>query len=155
MTKKGEPTFGNPFEAFRFVVYRYGVEKLAPLVGMKPGTLWNKADADDSSHNQPTLRDVVRITSATGDMAVIDALNQLFERAAFDVRPHTNTSDAALLELLTRLGMEKGRFHGALHHALVDGKFTRDELRLIRGTAFDLISALMTTLARVEGLVDE
>ena len=57
----------NVFEAFRETVYRHGVEKLAPLIGLRPGTLYNKADADDESHNQPTLRDVVLLTQITRD----------------------------------------------------------------------------------------
>lgn len=156
MRTKHETDFANPYEAFRRVVLRRGrVEWLAPRMGLKPGTLWNKADADESSKNQPTLRDVVKVTSLTGDLSIVDALNEMFDRAAVDVSEHQRTSDAALLELVTDMGIHKGQFHQALHHALVDGKFTQEELLLIREQAFGVISALMTVVARVEGLVDE
>lgn len=155
MPSKHEIDHANPFEAFRRVVYRHDVKSLAPRMGMKAGTLYNKADADSDSHNQPTLRDVVALTQLTGDFSVLDALNELFGRAAFDVSPHAQVSDAALLELLTQLGIEKGDFHQALHAALVDGKFSTAELQRIRATAFDVVSALMTVVARVEGLSDE
>ncbi|MBL8387029.1 MAG: phage regulatory CII family protein [Hydrogenophaga sp.] len=155
MPGKHEIDHANPFEAFRRLVYRHDVKKLAPRMGMKAGTLYNKADADTDSHNQPTLRDVVSLTELTGDYSVLDALNEMFGRAAFDVAPHAQVSDAALLELLTQLGIEKGDFHRALHEALEDGKFSTKELQQIRATAFDLVSALMTLVARVEGLRSE
>lgn len=155
MPSKHEIDHANPFEAFRRLVYRHDVKRLAPQMGMKAGTLYNKADADSDSHNQPTLRDVVALTQLTGDYSVLDALNEMFGRAAFDAVSHADVSDAALLELLTQLGIEKGDFHQALHDALTDGKFSLQELQRIRATAFDLVAALMTLVARVEGLRDE
>lgn len=154
MRCKNETDFANPYEAFRRLVLQR-VQTLSPRMGLKPGTLWNKADADEDSRNQPTLRDVILVTSLTGDMAIIDSLNEMFGRATFDAKSHESTSDAALLELLTAMGIQKGKFHQALHHALVDGKFSQDELKLIRATAYDVIGALMTVVSRVEGLVDE
>jgi hypothetical protein len=58
----------NPFLAFRGTA-----------------TLYNKCDADDDSHHQPTLRDVVRVTRATGDPRVLDSLDRMFNRASYDV----------------------------------------------------------------------
>lgn len=155
MPKKNEVDHANPFEAFRQLVYLHDVKNLAAHLGMKLGTLYNKADADVHSHNQPTLRDVVALTQLTGDFRVLDALNEMFGRAAFDVSPHVQVSDSALLELLTTLGIENGDFHKALHDALVDGKFSKAELQAIRGAAFDMVSALMTAVHRAEGLLDE
>lgn len=145
----------DPFEAFRQLAYSYGVPELAQLMGIKPGTLYNKADADQDTHHQPTLRDVVLATGLTGDNRVLDALDEQFGRAAFDVRPMSHVSDEALLELLARLGNESGEFHGALHTALVDKAFTSMEMNQIRAEAFDMVSALMTLVARLEGLMDE
>ena len=34
----------DPHEAFRRVVYAYGVERMAAELGMKRGTLYNKCD---------------------------------------------------------------------------------------------------------------
>jgi hypothetical protein len=149
------PADGNPFDAFRDACYRHGVPELAREMGYKPGTLYNKADADDDSHNQPTLRDVVLVTRLTGNMAVLDALEEMFGRAAFDVSHMAQKSDQALLELLTKLGQESGEFHGALNRALSDGRFTRHEFNQVRAEAFDMVSALMTLVARLEGIVDE
>lgn len=155
MAMKNDMDHANPFEAFRRVVYLHNVGKLAAQMGMKPGTLYNKADADGDSHNQPTLRDVVSITRLTGDMAVLDALNEMFDRAAFDVAPHSAASDEALLDLLLSLGDESGQFHSAVRQALASKRFSQADLQRIRGEAFDLVGALMTLTTRLEGLVDD
>ena len=150
---KGQPA--NPFEAFRQLVYTFGVVELAPQMGLKPGTLYNKADADEDTHHQPSLRDVVLATRLTGDMRVLDALNEHFGRACFDVTSLTNVSDEALLELLLTLHKESGEFHSVMRSALIDKNFNRDSLAVIRAESFDMVSALMTLVARLEGLLDE
>lgn len=145
----------NVFEAFRQLVYSIGVESLAPLMGLRAGTLYNKADAGDDSHNQPSLRDVVVLTQISGDMRILDSLEAMFGRAAYDCTQHVATSDAALLELLTALGAETGEFHKALSEGLQQKRFTKETMRGIRLEAFDIVSALMTLLNRLEGYVDE
>ena len=145
----------NVFEAFRQLAYAHGVPELAKAMGIKPGTLYNKADADEETHHQPTLRDIVLATELTGDMRVLDALDAQFGRAAFDVTPMAHVSDEALLELLTRLGSESGEFNGALHRALLEKRFTALDMAQVRAEAFDMVSALMTLVQRLEGLVDD
>lgn len=148
-------TAPNVFEAFRAVVYRYGVEQMAAAIGQRPGTLYNKADAGDDTHNQPTLRDVLLVTRTSGDMAVLDALDETFGRAAYDVAQHAHTSDEALLELMANLGAESGQFHSAIAAGLRQRTFSAEAMATIRGEAFDLISAVMVLVHRLEGLVDE
>lgn len=150
---KGHPA--NPFEAFRQLAYTFGVVDLAEQMGLKPGTLYNKADADEETHHQPTLRDVVLATRLSGDMRVLDALDEQFGRAAFSVRELTHLSDDALLELLTSFGAESGEFHAELRTALADKKFSGRELARVRAEAFDVVAALMTLVTRLEGLVDD
>ena len=143
------------FLAFRELVYAHGVDRLAPLMGLRPGTLYNKADAGDDSHNQPTLRDVLLSAQATSDMRVLDALNETFGRASYDCATHEADSDEALLELLANLGAESGDFHRALAQGLKARRFTLDQLKHIRGEAFDMVSALMVLVRRLEAYVDE
>lgn len=149
----GHPS--GPFEAFRQLVYAHGAPELARLMGLKPGTLYNKADADEETHHQPTLRDVVLATRLTGDMRVLDALDEEFGRASFDVTPLTHVSDEALLELFLTLGKEIGEFHAVARSALMDRNFNQESLGVIRAEAFDAVSALMTLVKRLEGLLDE
>lgn len=145
----------DPHEAFKRVVYTYGTERMAADLLMKRGTLFNKCDADAESHNQPTLRDVVNVTRISGDMRILDSLDRMFDRAAYDVTPGVVVSDTALLELLCRVGSESGHMHHALLHGLADRHFSREDSAAVRGEAFDLITAVLTFLQRVEGLVDE
>lgn len=143
------------FRAFRDLVYVHGVDYLAPRMGLRPGTLYNKADAHEDTHNQPTLRDVLLATQATGDMRVLDALDETFGRAAFDCTAFEGASDEALLELVTRLGAEHGEFHAALGAALRERRFSAEALTKIRGEGLDIVAAVMTLLVRLEGMVDD
>ncbi len=144
----------SPFDAFRSVATVYGVKELAERLGMKPGTLWNKADADVDSHHQPTLRDVIAITRETQDMRILESLNRLFDRATIDLRPGP-VSDEALLDLLLRVSSEKGQMAQALRNGYADGRFCRDDYLAVRGEAHDLINAVLDFVQRLEGLVDE
>ena len=124
-------------------------------MGLRPGTLYNKADANEESHAQPTLRDVPLGTQATGDMRVLDALNETFGRVAYDCATHESDSDEALLELLANLGAESGQFHLALAQGLKARRFSVGSLRHIRAEAFDMVGALMVLVRRLETYVDE
>ncbi len=148
----GKPA--NPFEAFRQLAYAHGVAELAQQMGLKPGTLYNKADADEDTHHQPSLRDVVLATRLTGDMRVLDALNESFGRAAFDLNDCGEKSDEALMDLLNGLDVQKGEFHKALRNAFADKRFEIHEFVLVRAEAFQMVSALMTLVNRLEGLID-
>jgi hypothetical protein len=146
------------YEAFRELVMldgARGVEQLAAFMGLRVGTLYNKADSADDSHHQPTVRDLIQVTHFRADHRALDALNEQFGRASFDAAQFEGSSDDALLELLCRLGSEHGEFHAALAKALADKRFTMAELRALRGEAFDVVAALMTLLGRLEGLVDD
>lgn len=153
MTPKHEVPV-SPFVAFREVVTAFGVRELAELEGMRPGTLWNKADADVDSHHQPTLRDLIAVTRRTGGMRVLESLNRLFDRATIDLRPGP-VSDAAVLELLLRVSSEKGQMAQALRNGYADTRFSRDDYQAVRAEAFDLINAVLDFVQRLEGLVDD
>jgi hypothetical protein len=144
----------SPFEAFRLVAYRFGVPALAAEMGTKPGTLYNKCDADDDTHHQPTLRDVVLATRVTGDTTILDSLCRMFGLATYALSAEP-VSDVALLELLCKVGGENGEMHKALMTALADAKFTTADLRLVRAEAYDLITAVLNLVQRLEGLVDD
>lgn len=145
----------DPHEAFKRVVYTFGVDAMAAELLMKKGTLYNKCDADAESFNQPTLRDIVGVTRVSGDTRILDSLDRMFNRAAYDVTTGLDVSDGALLELLCRVGSEQGQMHQALLKGFEDRRFCRDDLAAVRGEAFDLITAVLTFLQRVEGMVDE
>jgi hypothetical protein len=145
----------NPQLAFRDLVYRFGVKDLAAKLVMKVGTLYNKCEADEDSHNQPTLRDVVMVTQISGDPSILDSLDRMFNRAAYDVTPGLPVSDQAILELLCKVGSEHGDIHKALAKALTNVRFSQQDLQAVRAEVFDLVTAVLAFLQRLEGLVDE
>ncbi|MBY0236841.1 MAG: hypothetical protein K2W93_17805 [Burkholderiaceae bacterium] len=146
------------YEAFRQLVMGHGAEgvvELANFLGQKPGTLYNKADAGDDTHAQPTVRDLIQATFYRSDLRCVFALNRMFGQVCFDAAQYENTSDEALLELLAKLGQESGEFHGALGEGLKAKRFTPEMARRIRAEAFDVVSVLMTLVTRIEDYVDE
>jgi len=143
----------NPYEAFRLVVYSHGVKELAERMGMSPGVLYNKADANVESQAQPTLRDLMAVTRETGDMRILESLNRLFDRGSYDLTP-VPPSDEALLELLAVVGSEQGAMCSALIRGLSDRRFTPDDFQAVRAEAFDVINAVLAFVQRTEGLVD-
>jgi hypothetical protein len=144
----------SPFKAFHDVVHAYGVRDLAEQLGMRAGTLWNKADADVDSHHQPTLRDVIAVTRHTDDFRVVESLNRLFNKASFSLASGP-VSDEALLELLARIGCEKGQMYQALLSGYADRRFCREDFAVVRAEAFDVITAVLNFIVRAEGLIDE
>lgn len=143
------------FEAFRQAVMLSGdVPALAARMGIRAGTLYNKAEAGDDTHNQPTLRDAVLVTQITGDMRIVEALAATFGRATFDTNGQAMATDEELLTLLADMGAETGEFHAALAKGLREQRFTLQALAHIRQEALDVVSALMTVLHRLEYLVD-
>lgn len=145
----------NPQQAFRDLVYRFGVKDMAAKLVMKVGTLYNKCEADQDSYNQPTLRDLVMVTQISADTSVLDSLDQMFNRAAYDVTPGLPVSDQAILELLCKVGSEHGDIHKAVGKALANTRFTAKDLRAVRSEVFELVTAVLAFLQRLEGLVDD
>lgn len=152
---RGTATPLSPFESFKLVVYRFGVVELAAELGYRPGTLYNKADADADSHAQPTLRDVVLVTRLTGDHSILDSLDRMFDRAAYDITPDLPASDEALLELLCKVGSESGDLFTAVNLALQNERFDQASLERVRSEAHQLITAVLAFVQRLEGLCDE
>lgn len=146
----------NPYEAFRLVVYGYsqGVKVLADRLGMSAGVLYNKADATVESQAQPTLRDLVAVTRETGDPLVLESLDRMFGRTGIALAQGP-ASDAALLELLAKVGSEHGQMCQALTEGLDDRVFTRSELEAVRSECMDTINALLVLAHRLEGIVDD
>lgn len=143
----------SPWAAFRLVAYTAGVKELAERLGMSPGVLYNKADADVESHAQPTLRDLIAVTRETGDMRIVQSLCRLFGLATYELAP-VPASDAALLELLAKVGSEQGAMCTALNRGLADGAFTPQDFADVRAEAFDVINAVLAFVHRLEGVVD-
>ncbi|MFZ4286611.1 phage regulatory CII family protein [Variovorax sp. HJSM1_2] len=147
------PTQVNVHEAFRRLVYRYGVPDMAAEIGMVPGVLYNKADANDESRHQPTLRDVVWVTRISGDLQVLHALCHLFHLGTFDITPGPAPTDAEISKLLCHIGSEEGQMCQALARGFDDDRFCVDDFKAVQAEGHQLIRAVLQLLQRLEGLV--
>ena len=145
----------DPFEATRQVALAFGVETLAPLMGRAPGTLYNKLNNNESSHHQLTLGDFIQVNSFTQDYSPLRALNHALGHCCFRVPDCSSVSDAALMELLNKIGAEGGDFYRVLNIALEDKRFSGVDYAKVKLEAMEFIGAIAEALRRIEGLVDE
>ncbi len=138
-------------DAFYRVVHDFGVEKLAGMMGMSPGVLYNKANSNDSSHHKPSLADCIVVTHLTGDKRIVQA----FAHSAggvFHQLPDLShlTTDALMLHIL-KIEKEGGDFYTALHESLAkDDEISRDEFLRIEREAHEWIAAILEGLSRIK-----
>jgi hypothetical protein len=144
----------DPYEAFRLVVKDADVGDVARVLGIPRGTLLNKASASLLSRAQPTLRDLIAVGQYSGDHRVAESLLRMSNRASFSLASGP-VSDIALLELLARIGCEKGQMYQALLSGYADRRFCREDFAVVRAEAFDVITAVLNFIVRAEGLIDE
>jgi len=127
------------------------VPRLAPLLGMRPGTLNNKADP--GMDHQLTLRESIALQLHTQDRRIAQAYCQELD-GAFVALPGdvVDASDSALLDLWMNLQVELGKSAETIREALADGVITRDEMDTIRAQVQRDIMAQLQLLQRLESL---
>lgn len=139
-------------------VYRlvkgYGADRLSAKTGTPAGTIHNKANPHDTSHHKPTLSDVLIWTQITGDYQVVEALCRALDGVFVRLHSHQHLTDVALLELALEREQEEGRFADELLTALSDGSISPDDFQRCRKAGFDVITAWLELLGRLEGMVD-
>lgn len=145
------------FDAFNRVVHDYkpGVAKLASRMAMSPGVLYNKANNNESAHHKPTLGDAVLASLATGDHRILHAFAATVGEVCFPLPDYSAVSDAALLELINRIGSEGGDFYRAINDGMGDRSYSRADHDRVKAEAHEFITAICEALARLEGLIDE
>lgn len=141
-------------EAFRAVVHEFDVAKMAAKLGMPTGTLYNKANLNESSAHKPTLADAILVQVIAGDTRIVEAMAHTLGGVFVKLPTVQTISDVALLEMVADISIMNGRFHGELKAALEDGKFSKDEHQAIHQRALTYITAIIATVSRIEGMVD-
>lgn len=142
-------------EAFRAIVHDYDVQKMAAKLGMPAGTLYNKANLNESSVHKPTLGDSVLVQVIAGDTRVVQAMAYTLGGVFVKLpAPGEVVCDAALLDMVADISIMNGRFHGELKDALADGEISGDEHEKIRQRACDYVSAILATVSRVNSLIN-
>jgi len=134
------------------LVREFGAEKLAEKTGTPAGTIYNKANPNDTGHHKPTLSDGILWTNITGDTRIAAAFSRAVGGVFVDLRGLAEHSDAALLDLLLKRGKEEGDADRVLGEALANGRISQRESCAIRKEEFEAIAARLAVLLRVEDI---
>lgn len=148
-------------ESVRRLVMAYGAEHLASETGTALGTIYNKVNPHESSHHKTTLAEAVLwsvLAQRAGTAHAADVLHafaRTLNHVAIPMPDLSAVCDAALLELITKVGVEEGEFFAAVNKALTDRKFSRRDHAAIRREAYEAMAAIAEAVSRIEGMVDE
>ncbi|SCX40542.1 phage regulatory CII family protein [Nitrosospira sp. Nsp1] len=143
----------NVQDAFYRVIHDYpeGVEALANKMGIPTGTLYNKANTNESSHHKPTLADAVVATVISGDKRILHAFAATVGEACYSLPDLSNLSTTALVSHITRTEAVSGDFYRAIHQALeTDGLISSNEFEVIKRQAYGWISVILEGLERMK-----
>lgn len=132
------------------VTKQRGATALAPKVGMKPGTLSNKANPLQDA--QLGLCESVPIQLAAGNFEILYAYAQQLGHCAYALPRAENVDDLELLDTYCELHQKVGLLAANLRSALRDRRVTRDELPPILQSFDQLVRAGLGVIARMEAL---
>lgn len=131
-----------------------GVPALAAKTGVPVGTLYNKLNYNESTHHKLTLADVVLISVITGDARILRAFACTLGQVCFPLPKLQHVCDAALLELIIKIGAEGGDFYREINRGLSGKAFTKAQYQKVLKEGHEFIAAIAEAMARLEGLID-
>jgi len=149
--------FSQLDEARYRVVHEFpgGAVRLAPLVGMRPGTLSNKVNPEVETHHL-SVDEAIAIQHAARRADILLAEAALLGHACIPVdEGYQGVCDAELIHYYASMNSELGDVASEIDRALADGRFTRGEFEAVRREMYEAINAQMELLRRLEGLVDD
>ncbi len=155
MSTKTKTIHTDVHEAFRAVVYDFGVPEMAVLIGVPAGTLYNKCNINEQSAHKPTLGEAVVVQVVAKDYRVAEAMAQVLDCILVRLPTSDEISDTALLEMVAEIHIRSGKFHEEIKIALADGKFSKQEHEDILKRAWKFVQAVMEAVKRIERLVDD
>ncbi len=143
----------TPQDAFYQTVTTFsgGVESLAPRLGMSAQILRNKANPN-SAHNYPSLSDIERTMTITGNVTILHALAQSQNHICIPIDNHANACDTAILELVAKVWSTNGDVGQAVNDTLADGRVEAHEVKRVEDAIHRTITALHDMAARLKGL---
>lgn len=130
-----------------------GAVGMARRLGKTPGTFLNELNPEQEGHKLGL--GTATAMQAFGDHRILHSMAHTLGEVCFAVPDMSRVSDAALLQLMAKIGQEGGDFYRAFNFALSDGRFTRSDYGNVQREAMEFIAAIAETLARIEGIVDE
>lgn len=130
---------------------RRGAAGLAPLVGMKPGTLSNKSNPEQE--HQLGLAESIPLQLVAQDFQILYAYTHLLGHAAYKLPAHdADASDLALLNLYCEMHARVGALAKQIRNSLEDGRITAAELPPLRAAFDELVRAGLGVITRIEAL---
>lgn len=149
--------FSQLDEARYRIVHEYpgGAVRLAPLVGMRPGTLSNKVNPEVETHHL-SVDEAVAIQHAArrADILLAEAALLGYACTPVDKQPGGG-SDVDLLLQYAVINSELGDVAQAMIDALADGRFERHEFETVRREIYEAINAQVELMHRLEAVIDE
>lgn len=136
-------------------VKRHGAEWLSSKTGTPAGTIYNKANPNDSSHHKPTLQDVLVWTQLAGDYSMVQALCRALDGVFVALHTQQHASDMELLDLILTRDIRHGQFADELATAISDGRVSSAEFVGLRNRAMDVVTSMLELLGRLEGMIHD
>ena len=135
--------------------YHDGPKKLAAMVRMNLGTLYNKVNPTVDTHHL-TVDEAIALQLAANTTSLIEAearaLGGVFLRIPLDL---ACIGDLELLNAWAAWHVDTGETAAAIEQALSDGKLSRDELLKIKKEMFQDFQRELELLQRLEVICDE
>ena len=142
------------YSSLREAVIDFGIDRMASLMNVAVGTLYNKLNLNDSSlHHKPTISDLIQVVYHSRDTAPIAALCAEFGGVFVRLPDLSKTPDEDLLHLINRWGAENGEVHEVMARALSDLTVTPAEVDELRRQVHEAIAALLEVKARFGSFV--
>lgn len=143
----------TPADAFYQTVFTTpgGPESLAPRLGMSAQVLRNKANPN-SVTNHPTLAEIEKVMTITGNVAILHALAQSQNHICISIDTHSHACDTAILELVAKVWSTNGDVGQAVNDTLADGRVEAHEVKRVDDAIHRTITALHDMAARLKGL---
>lgn len=133
--------------------YPKGVNALADLLGIKPGTLQNKANP--SQEHQFTLPEYIRLLEITGQLHAHYVLSHMLGFALTPITPPTRPADETLFDLYSAWNVSVGETHKSIHESMADGVLVMGEFDRIMDSIFRDFDTALLLLRYLRSMVTE
>lgn len=148
--------FSSLEEALHRVVHDFpgGAVALAPLCGMRPGTLSNKVNPDYEGSSL-FVAEAVAIQHAAQHFDILYAEAALLHHSCVPLGDFSHISDTELLTVYAQYHAKLGELSSTVARAIEDGRITRRECAQVKAAGFAAIQGFFEFMSRLEALVDE
>ena len=130
-----------------------GAIGLAPVIGMRPGTVQNKANPTEE-YSEFGVKEIRKVMLATNDFGILKQLSMDCGFAAVPVPHNENPADMDLLDAHLDWTTEFGETAAEIKTALQDGKLNRAELNKIKKEFYEDFEKGQNLLTLLDGMCE-